>query len=583
MPANFCLVCVEILLENSHLFLWERALNENIERNEECSLRNVMQEIEVPDWKERLAAYVPQNAQEQQDLEKILSAAETDDIKILYRTRSAGHVTCSGFVMDPALNAVLMVYHNIYDSFAWTGGHADGSTDFLGVSVREVKEETGIQKPFPLTGAILSVDVLPVKAHEKNGVPVEAHVHYNVTYGLIADPKEKLTVKLDENKAVQWIPVGELKQVCREPHMLPLYEKLIHRMRVCDAAQKQVIQQLAQPLLSWYPSHARALPWRQNREPYRVWLSEIMLQQTRVEAVKGYYHRFLEKFPDIASLAAASQDQVNKCWEGLGYYSRAANLRKAAVQIMEKHHGFFPDTWDGVRSLPGVGEYTAGAVCSICYGLPTPAVDGNVLRVAARVTDCFCEIDRAERKAAVTEMLAEVYRANPMNCGTLTQALMELGATVCLPNGKPLCETCPLETLCMARKYGDVMRLPQRTAKKPRRTEQYTVFVLYCDGKYAVRKRTIKGLLHGLWEYPNVPGICTTEEAIAQASAWHCQPQDLTQTAERRHIFTHVEWELYGVYLTCARQAPQFVWRTAAEIEAEISLPTAFRQFAREM
>lgn len=542
-------------------------------------MRNVMQEIEVPDWKERLAAYVPQDAQEQVDYEEICKAAEIDGVQILHRSRTAGHVTCSGFVMNPTLDAVLMVYHNIYDSFAWTGGHADGSTDFLWTAVREAKEETGIQKPFPLSGAILSLDVLPVKAHVKNGAEVPAHVHYNVTYGLIADPRETLSVKPDENQAVQWIPVEQLAQVCREPHMLPVYEKVIARMRACAAQQKQVMAAMAEPLLAWYPFHARDLLWRHDKEPYHVWLSEIMLQQTRVEAVKSYYQRFLEVFPDVHALAASTQDQVNKCWEGLGYYSRAANLRKAAEEIVETYHGSFPSTWEEVRSLPGVGDYTAGAICSICYELPTPAVDGNVLRVTARVTDNFCQIDRTERKEAVTKALGEVYQSHPGSCGMLTQALMELGATVCLPNGQPLCGECPLESLCMAQKNDDVMRLPQRTAKKPRKMEQYTVFVLCCDGKYAVRKRSAKGLLHGLWEYPNISGICTTEEAIAQVSAWHCRPQDLLQTVERRHIFTHVEWEMYGVYLTCARQDEQFVWRSAQEIAAEISLPTAFRQF----
>lgn len=281
----------------------------------------------------------------------------------------------------------------------------------------------------------------------------------------------------------------------------------------------------------------------------------------------------------MQALAESSQEQVNKCWEGLGYYSRAANLRRAAVQLAEQYQGQFPRTWKEVRALPGVGDYTAGAICSICFDLPTPAVDGNVLRVTARVTDTFCEIDRPEQKAAVTALLRQVYLDNPEHCGTLTQAFMEIGATVCVPNGQPHCEACPLSELCLGRQYCDVLRLPQRTAKKARRQEQYTVFVLQCDGKFALRKRTAKGLLHGLWEYPNVAGICTTEEAIAQASAWHCKPTDLTQTVERKHIFTHVEWELYGVYLTCARQDEQFVWKTAAEITREISLPTAFRQF----
>ena len=192
-----------------------------------------------------------------------------------------------------------------------------------------------------------------------------------------------------------------------------------------------------------------------------------MLQQTRVEAVKNYYARFLETFPDIAALAAAEQDQVNKCWEGLGYYSRAANLRKAAQTIQEQYGGVFPRTWEEVRGLAGVGDYTAGAVCSICYGLPTPAVDGNVLRVAARVMNHFCEIDRPEQKAAVTALLRQVYLDNPEHCGTLTQAFMEIGATVCVPNGQPHCEACPLSELCLGRQYCDALRLPQRTAKKP--------------------------------------------------------------------------------------------------------------------
>ena len=192
---------------------------------------------------------------------------------------------------------------------------------------------------------------------------------------------------------------------------------------------------------------------------------------------------------------------------------------------------------------------------------------------------CQKKCGQVSYEAAVTALLRQVYLDNPEHCGTLTQAFMEIGATVCVPNGQPHCEVCPLSELCLGRQYCDALRLPQRTAKKARRQEQYTVFVLQCDGKFALRKRTAKGLLHGLWEYPNVAGICTAEEAIAQASAWHCKPTDLTQTVERKHIFTHVEWELYGVYLTCARQDEQFVWKTAAEITKEISLPTAFRQF----
>lgn len=540
-------------------------------------MRNVMQELDVPDWLERLVRFHPQTAKENQDKKEMTAAARNLGKKLLSRSSQNCHITCSGFVMNPSLDAVLMVYHNIYDSFSWTGGHADGSSDFLWTAFREIKEETGIQKPYPLTGEILSLDVLPVKSHQKQGVPVPAHLHYNVTYGFIASQKEKLCACPAENQAVQWIPVQQLTQVCKEPHMLPVYEKIIGRMQQAKAEQNKVMEAIAAPLLSWYPSHARALPWRQDNDPYHVWISEIMLQQTRVEAVKGYYSRFLNRFPNIQSLANAAQDDVNKCWEGLGYYSRAANLRKAAQTILEQHHGVFPQTWEEIRKLPGIGDYTAGAICSICFGLPTPAVDGNVLRVAARITDNFCEIDRQERKAEITQQLAEIYR--PDNAGMLTQALMELGATVCLPVGQPHCTECPLVSLCLGKANDDVMRLPQRTAKRPRKQAQFTVFLLSCDNRYAIQKRQEKGLLQGLWEFPNVPGILTPEQAIAQAAAWGCKPTGLLRTAEKQHIFTHVEWELYGVYLDCKEMCDDFLWKTAEEIAEEYSLPTAFRQF----
>ena len=223
-------------------------------------MRNVMQEQDVTDWKARLAAYVPETEQERRDRNEILLAAEQYGTQLLWRSHAESHFTCSGFVMDTRLEKVLMVYHRIYDSFAWTGGHADGSNDFLWTAVREAKEETGIRKPYPLTGAILSLDILPVRAHQKNGTPVPEHQHYNVTYGLIADTRETLRIAPDENTAVDWIPVEKLPEICKEPHMLPVYEKVIARMRRWKAMQEQVMAQLTQPLLSWYPGHARDLP-----------------------------------------------------------------------------------------------------------------------------------------------------------------------------------------------------------------------------------------------------------------------------------------------------------------------------------
>ncbi len=489
-------------------------------------------------WQNKILAYRPQSAEEAQSLSQIQTAIQSDGAAVLNRSRTAGHITCSGFVMTPELDAVLMVYHRIYRSFSWTGGHADGCDDLLGVALREVREETGVQKAFPLTGAILSVDVLPVPPHQKHGKPVKAHMHYNITYGIIANRKEKLIIKPDENSAVAWIPIDELSSRISEPHMLPIYNKLIKRMQQCVQTQEQCLSQIAQPLLAWYPTHARDLPWRHTKEFYPVWLSEIMLQQTRVEAVKGYYTRFLTQFPNVQSLATADPEAVNKCWEGLGYYSRARNLQAAAKTIITKYGTNFPTTWAEVRSLPGVGDYTAGAICSICYGLPTPAVDGNVLRVMMRLTDCFCEIDRPPLKKAITAGLSRVYRENPTHCDTLTQALMELGATVCLPNGTPQCSACPLQKICMAYQQEDMQLLPKRKEKKKHRFEQYTVFLLACDDAYAVQKRPETGLLAGLWEFPNITGILTPEEAIQQVIEWNCQPIDVVQTMEKQHIFT---------------------------------------------
>ena len=204
--------------------------------------------------------------------------------------------------------------------------------------------------------------------------------------------------------------------------------------------EENILSALPGVLLPWYRENRRELPWRRDREPYHVWLSEIMLQQTRVEAVKGYYTRFLEALPTIEDLANCDDDTLHKLWEGLGYYSRVRNLKKAANQIMKRHGGRFPDTYEEVRALSGIGDYTAGAICSICFDYPTPAVDGNVLRVISRLTEDATPIDLPARKKEVSQLLAAVY---PAEAGDFTQALMELGATLCGPNWKPRCQECP--------------------------------------------------------------------------------------------------------------------------------------------
>lgn len=241
-----------------------------------------------------------------------------------------------------------------------------------------------------------------------------------------------------------------------------------------------MLEQLPGLLLPWFAEHRRDLPWRRDREPYHVWLSEIMLQQTRVEAVRGYYLRFLERLPDIAALASAPEDVLLKLWEGLGYYSRVRNLQKAAQCVMEQHGGEFPRELSTIRALPGIGDYTAGAIASICFEAPTAAVDGNVLRVILRLTVCADSPADVRVRRRIGEELSAVYPAG--HCGDFTQALMELGATVCLPNGAPQCGACPLRALCEAHAQGTELQFPTKPPKKPRRIEQRTVFVLQCGG-----------------------------------------------------------------------------------------------------
>ena len=336
---------------------------------------------------------------------------------------------------------------------------------------------------------------------------------------------------------------------------------------------------LRDALLGWYDTAKRPLPWRADREPYHVWLSEIMCQQTRVEAVKAYYLRFLEALPDIPSLAECEEDRLLKLWEGLGYYSRARNLQKAAKRICSEYGGCFPTDYDSIRALPGIGDYTAAAISSICFGLPTPAVDGNVLRVWSRFFGDRSDIRLPETKKAVRTGLLPLYEG--ADCGTLTQALMELGALVCRPNGEPDCEGCPLKSEC-ASKSGLWRELPMKSAPKPRRTEEKTVFLLRCGGAYALRKRQDSGLLAGLWELPNRSGILSAQEALDAAAEWGCKPDGVTRSTDKEHIFTHITWQMRGYELSCGAMPDCFRWAEEREVRETCSLPTAFRKFIED-
>ena len=340
-----------------------------------------------------------------------------------------------------------------------------------------------------------------------------------------------------------------------------------------------LLARLPGALLPWYDAGHRDLPWRRDREPYHIWLSEIMLQQTRVEAVKGYYARFLAELPTIADLAQCDDDALHKLWEGLGYYSRVRNLKKAAIRVMEDHGGVFPATHREVLALPGIGDYTAGAICSIAFDQPTPAVDGNVLRVVSRITDDPTPIDLPACKKNVQTALSAVY---PQRAGDFTQALMELGATLCGPNWAPRCEECPCRDFCLAHAHGTAEQLPVKLPKKSRRLEDMTLFIASCDGRYALGKRPDEGLLAGLWEFPHVPGKLDTAQALDAAAGLGLNPREIFRSSDRKHIFTHIQWQMRGYFLEVTHQSAGFVWLTAEEIRRDAALPTAFRQFWEE-
>ena len=336
------------------------------------------------------------------------------------------------------------------------------------------------------------------------------------------------------------------------------------------------LQKLPIPLLIWYRENARTLPWRSDPTPYHVWVSEVMLQQTRVAAVLDYYRRFLEAAPSVASLAGLPQDQLMKLWQGLGYYSRARNLQKAAEQIMTDHDGIFPNTYEDIRALAGVGDYTAGAISSIAFGRPVPAVDGNVLRVTARITGDGGDISTPAMKKRVTGALAGVISLDAP--GDFNQAMMELGATICLPNGAPLCEKCPAAGFCRAFQEGRTGELPVKAARKARRVEERTVYLLFYRDSIALRRRPGRGLLAGLWEYPNELSGRTD-----WLERWGLSVPALEKAGTGRHIFTHIEWQMTALSgeLDRAVLPEGWVWADRGALRDVYAVPNAFRSFDR--
>nr|WP_294495418.1 A/G-specific adenine glycosylase [uncultured Mediterraneibacter sp.] len=304
------------------------------------------------------------------------------------------------------------------------------------------------------------------------------------------------------------------------------------------------LREAVEPLVEWYRKEKRDLPWRKRMDAYRVWISEIMLQQTRVEAVKPYYERFLRELPDVKALSEVSEERLLKLWEGLGYYNRARNLKAAACQIMEEHGGCFPETYEEIRSLKGIGNYTAGAISSFVYHIPKPAVDGNVLRVAARITADASDIAKAGTKAKIESEIEEIIpRQNP---GDFNQSLIELGAIVCLPNGVPKCDECPVNAICLAHAEGRELDFPVKSKQKSRRVEKRTVVIFRDEEKTAIRKRPSKGLLAGMYEFPNKEGHMGMGEVTEYGKSVGLVPVRIRKLGNAKHVFSHVEWHMIG-------------------------------------
>lgn len=384
-----------------------------------------------------------------------------------------------------------------------------------------------------------------------------------------------------------------LKLARREGVRLLAYDCLVREDSLeLDAPVPVVLDSLdriAEPLLAWYDAGRRILPWREEPTPYHVWLSEIMLQQTRVEAVKPYYDRFLQALPDIGSLAAVEEERLLKLWEGLGYYNRARNLKKAAEILVSEYGGEMPGDYEKIQALPGIGSYTAGAISSIAFGRTYPAVDGNVLRILSRLRADDRDILNAKVKKSVEDELLDVMPID--RPGDFNQALMELGAMVCIPNGAPKCEECPWKEFCLARARELTAEFPKKAQKKPRSVEKKTILVIQDAGRVALRKRPAKGLLAGMYEFPSLEGHCEEAEVSAYLRKIGLSPIRIRKLPSAKHVFTHKEWHMTGYLIRVDELAVKgegqelqgFVFVEPEQTMTDYPIPSAFAAYAERV
>ena len=344
-----------------------------------------------------------------------------------------------------------------------------------------------------------------------------------------------------------------------------------------------MLEEIVTPLVKWYRENKRILPWRDKGNAYYTWVSEIMLQQTRVEAVKPYFERFITELPDVESLADCPQEKLLKLWEGLGYYNRVRNMQKAAQTVKKEYNGRLPEDYQALLSLKGIGSYTAGAIASIAYGINVPAVDGNVLRVISRITESAEDISRQAVRKKIEQQLQEIM---PEECpGDFNQALMELGAVVCIPNGKAKCGECPVASVCLAYRHDKVDSLPVKAPKKARMLEDRTVFIIQDGECTAIRKRPEKGLLAGLYELPNIQGHLKREEALLYVEKMGLDPLYIEKLPPAKHIFSHIEWRMqaYRIKVSSLKKAQdrELIFADKEQSGKQYAIPSAFGAYAK--
>ncbi|MBO4283321.1 MAG: A/G-specific adenine glycosylase [Clostridia bacterium] len=336
-------------------------------------------------------------------------------------------------------------------------------------------------------------------------------------------------------------------------------------------------------IVGWYRENRRRLPWREEVSPYRTLISEIMLQQTRVEAVKPYFERFLSAFPDVKSLADADDEPLLKLWEGLGYYSRARNLKKCAREIVENFGGTVPSSLSDLLSLPGIGPYTAGAVAAFAYGKPVAAVDGNVLRVTARITAEPDDILLPAVKKKLTDLVSSLVPTDAAS--DFGQGLIELGALICLPNRPPKCGECPVRALCRGYAAGIAGSLPVRGKKPERKLDRRTVLLIRSGTSTLLHKRPSRGLLAGLWEFPNYAGELSEKAALDAVRALGFEPIRVRSLDPAKHLFTHIEWRMTGYLVSVAEPdfplPDGFVMPETDDLLSHFAIPSAFSAYTR--